>query len=85
MASINVTSVQQYTIDRLRISFSKAHQILDLRYLSFKLLTVDDVDMTDKLKSISESNDWRYLNETSMFDLCLKENTSLTAGNSVFI
>lgn len=85
MASINVTSVQQYTIDRLRISFSKSHEILDLRYLSFKLLTVDDVDVTDKLKSISESNDWRYLNETSMFDLCLKENTSLAAGDYVFI
>lgn len=85
MASFNITSVQQYTIDRLRISFSKTHEISDLRYLSFKLFTVDDIDVTDKLKSISESNDWRYLNETSTFDLYLKENTSLDAGSYVFV
>ena len=85
MINIDITSVQQYTIDRLRVSFAKSLEITDLKYLNFRLLNANDIDVTDKLKSISESNDWRYLNETSMFDLYLNENTNLAAGKYTFV
>ena len=84
MPRINVASVQQYTIDRLRISLTWDFAVSDIKKLAFTLVKDDGTDCTDKVKTINESNSWPYVEEASAFDLYLQTNSYLNAGNYVF-
>lgn len=77
-----VTSVQQYTIDRIRVSLYANYNISQLRNTTVRLLDTDGNDLSNRLKSVIESNTdkWADIDETDIFDLYLQKNTSLDAG-----
>lgn len=87
MKRINVTTVQQYTINRLRISLNGSYETELLEKLSFKLFKEDGEEVTSRLKSIKESNgeEWQYILDTQTIDVYLKENTQLEDGNYTFV
>lgn len=87
MIRINVTNVQQYTIDRLRVSLNGSYETELLEKLSFKLFKEDGTEITDRLKSIKESNgvNWQYILYTESIDIYLKENTQIEKGNYTFV
>ena len=87
MIRINVTTVQQYTIDRLRVSLNGSYQTELLQRLSFKLFKEDGAEVTDRLKSILESNGdkWEHILETKLIDIYLKENTQIEDGIYTFV
>lgn len=79
-----VSSVQQYTLNMLRISFSTEYSVENLKKLTFALFAPDSTDVTDKLLSINESNDWRYTESTDSCDIVLNKETFLTEGIYTF-
>ena len=83
MANIMVTSVQQYTIDRIRVSLYANYDVSQLRNVTIRLLDIDGNDLSNHLKSTSESNaeKWADISETNVIDLYLQKNTSLQAGS----
>ena len=87
MRRINVTTVQQYTIDRLRVSLNGSYETELLEKLSFKLFKEDGTEVTNRLKSIKNSNaeEWEYLLDSQTIDIYLKENTQLEEGKYSFV
>lgn len=87
MKRINVTTVQQYTIDRLRISLTGSYETELLEKLSFRLIKEDGTEVTNRLKTITESNRdvWEYILATETFDIYLKENTQIEEGTYEFV
>ncbi len=87
MIRINVTTVQQYTIDRLRVSLNGSYETELLERLSFKLFKEDGTEITDRLKSIKESNkdEWQYILMSGTIDIYLNENTQIEEGIYTFV
>ena len=85
MAKINVASVQQYTIDRLKVSLTWPFEIVILKELSFQIMRSDGTDCTDRFMTISESNPWQYTDEDSLFYIYLKKNSHIESGDYTFI
>lgn len=72
-----ISSVQQYSIDRFRISMSKEYGKSEINKILFKIYDSEDNDVSYKVKSVEESNNWTglssnyfdiYLNTDSFFD-----------------
>ena len=53
MSNWLISSIQQYTIDRLRVSFSIDYSVNEFSKLSCKLYDQNMIDVTDKLCSIT--------------------------------
>jgi len=85
MDNVVVSSVQQYTLDKLRISLSNKIDFTTFGKLSFRISTLDETaDLTDKFKSIEDSNDYKKGSNIESFDLVLKKNTSIDEGTYKF-
>ena len=87
MKRIIVTTVQQYTIDRIRVSLNGSYEKELIESLSFKLIKSDNTDVTDRLMNIHDSNyeNWMYMEASQTFDLQLKENTQIEDAIYKFI
>lgn len=87
MVRINVTTVQQYTIDCICVSLNGSYETELLQRLSFKLFKEDGTEITDRLKSIMESNgkEWQYVLETNSINIYLRENTQIENGIYTFV
>lgn len=86
MKRINVSSVQQYTIDRLRVSLNGSYETELLEKLTFRLCRLDGTDIANRLRSVWESNheEWQYILESNTFDIYLCENTQIENGTYRF-
>lgn len=85
MKYINVSSIQQYTIDTIRISFNYSNSVELYRRVRYEIFDSENNDVSNLFKTITESNDWRYITETPTCDITLKENTNLSEGNYTII
>ena len=83
MANMTVTSVQQYSVDRLRFSFNTEYDVERLSSIDIQIKDSNNEDVSDRFKTIKESMSdiWEYESEAETFDLYLKTNTSLEAGS----
>lgn len=82
MANIMITSVQQYTIDRIRVGLYANYDTSQLNNVTIRLFGINGDELSDRLKSVSESNadKWADIGETNIFDVYLQKNTLLEAG-----
>lgn len=82
---INVTSIQQYTIDRLRVSLNDSYEVDLLLQLSFDIFDSEGNSILSKFKTITESNNWRYTEVSDVFDIYVNENQSIEEGTYQFV
>lgn len=80
-----ISSIQQYTVNQLRISFSLNYDVSDISKLKYSLINEEGIDKTDQLKSITDSNDWEYVTESNYFNIELEKNSFLDTGLYSFI
>ena len=73
-AIVAISSVQQYTLDHLRVSLFESYPLKYIKKLSYSMYDSDGNDVTNKLKSLEESNDWEFIDSTDVFDIYLKYN-----------
>lgn len=96
MTPVAISSIQQFTIDRFRISLGVLYEKNRIRELEFKVFDKDNTDITSKLKSIKESNGWTDSElieqgkfagkaEVNEFYLYLNNNSYLEAGIYNFV
>ena len=81
MDIINISSVQQYTLDRLRISLSNIIDFSTLKRLSYHIYDNENNEIS-VLQTILESNP-SYTGQTKTiqtFDLAMKKNSTLNEG-----
>ena len=84
MSNWLISSIQQYTIDRIRVSFSTGYLTDNIKNLSLKVYDNDNNDKSDMFKSIADSNEWEINSEVDVCDVVLNKNTNLTAGIYTF-
>lgn len=82
---INVTSIQQYTIDRLRVSLNDSYKVDLLQQLSFDIFDNEGNSILSKFKTMMESNDWTYTEVAKSFDLYVNENQHIDKGIYHFV
>lgn len=85
MKRILVTTIQQYTMDRLRISLNDSYEVELLKQLSYKLFTESGEDITYKVKSLLESNEWDYTEFSNVVDVYVQEDCSIPEGTYRFV
>lgn len=73
------SSVQQYSLDCLRVSMSKEYSIADIEQITFQMYDADGTSVTSKLKSVKDSNQW-VDTMVNTFELYLNKNSSLEPG-----
>ena len=84
MPKVNVASVQQYTLDLIRVSLTWDFDISLLQKLSFSLVGSNGVDYTDQMKTILDSNPWEDSDTSSKVDIQINTNSHLDAGTYQF-
>lgn len=90
MNDVRLSSVQQFSINRIRVYLVAETEISVLKKASFKIRRSDSTDITNCFKSIEDSNQWEeWISSVTYFDVCINENThieneSLTLSDYIF-
>lgn len=87
MQTLLVSSIQQYTIDRFRVNLSIDYLVDELENLKIVLYDEKSNDISDRLKTVKESNSdvWNYEVSANAFDLYLSKKSSLEEGKYTFV
>ena len=85
MADIKISSIQQFSIDRIRIYLSNEISINDIKNLKFEILNNESISLTSLFKTIPESNVWdEWISNITNFDICVNDNTCIEKSDYTF-